>query len=220
MTIDLTKLRKAFGHHEALKDLTVSFPEAGFVLLEGENGSGKTSLLNILGLLDTKYEGNYHLDGKEAKSLSDKQRADIRFRKISYVFQKNNLVSYLSRQENALLIENLKGETEKEEKGKTPLSSLSQGQQEICALERGLKPGKEIYLMDEVTSSLDEYHARSTIAKLKELSKTALVVLISHDREAEQIADQILILENGHLRYLKKAECASFEETDGKEAQT
>ena len=172
------------------------------VLLEGENGSGKTTLFNIIGFMDDSFDGEYFYFGKQSDDINDKEKARIRHDEISYVFQKNNLVRYLSKGENLSLSEMTIGEKKKFQDN-DDWHSFSQGQQEMIALEKGLEPGKKIYLLDEVTANLDSANQKIVIDKIKKLSESSLVIVICHDVNLESLANFIWYIKKGKISLLK-----------------
>jgi ABC-type lipoprotein export system ATPase subunit len=101
--IEIENLSKSFSSVSVLKNISFSCPDKGLVLIEGENGSGKTTLFDILSLLDGSFDGKYTYFGKDVRTMKDAEKARIRKDEISYVFQKRNLVRYLSKEENLSL---------------------------------------------------------------------------------------------------------------------
>ena len=196
--IKLRKTTKSFSDNIVLDDVDFVCPDTGIVLINGENGSGKTTLLNILDFMDEDFSGEYCFFGQNSKKIKDRKKAYLRSEEISYVFQKHNLVTYLSKDENLSINSMIKG-------GKTDHSknqdwhSLSQGQQEIIALENGLKEGKKLYLLDEVTANLDSFAQKQVVKRIECLSKNSLVIVVSHDINLEDLADFVWRIDKGHL---------------------
>lgn len=195
--IELKNASKSFGNNTLFTIEEAVFPNRGLVVIKGENGCGKTTLFNILSLLDLDYEGEVLIDGKDfQKEKSDARARFIRDR-IAYVFQKQNMISFLSVEENRNL--GLK----KTPSGRTEVHTLSQGQQENAILQSILNQDKSIYLLDEVLSSLDSSNRAKTIAKIQQLAQKALVILVSHDVSLDEIADQVYLMEDKTLKLIK-----------------
>lgn len=197
--IELKNVSKRIKKNLIINGINLKLPSKGIVAIKGENGSGKTTLLNILSLLDNKYDGDVVFNGKNYKRLNEFQKSQYREKYISYCFQKNNLISFLTAGENRRLDSYLKKERFYDcEKNK--IETLSQGQQQLLALNYLLKPGKKIYILDEVTASLDSKNTEEFINKIKELAKTALVIIVSHDLKINDICNQIITLEKGKIK--------------------
>ena len=100
MALILKNINKSFSKHQVLKDINLTLPNKGIVLIEGENGSGKTTLLNIISLMDNSFEGDLVYNDINLNKLSKLKQEAFRNNNISYCFQKNNLISYLSSNQN------------------------------------------------------------------------------------------------------------------------
>ncbi len=197
--ITITDLTKSFGDHTVLNSLSLKLPDHGLVIIKGENGSGKSTLLNILAGLDRDYVGHIDIDGKNFASFTSKQICDYQRHYVSYVFQKDNLISFLSQKDNLNLNHILEGKKGSFNKDKNRISSLSQGQQKMLSIDRCLKRDSKIYLLDEVTSSLDDINTENFFKRIKKLSEIKLVILVSHDIRLAQEADLILSINKGNL---------------------
>ena len=193
MALILKNINKSFSKYQVLKDINLTLPNKGIVLIEGENGSGKTTLLNIISLMDNSFEG------------------DLVNNNISYCFQKNNLISYLSSNQNENL--DLILENKKIKSNKKIINNLSQGQQQLLALNYSLKEGKKIYLLDEITACLDKNNVNIVIEKIKKLSKNALIIIVSHLGELKEIANFIYHLNKGNIS-IEKSEAVNNEKID------
>lgn len=214
MSLNLTVKEKKFGNQWIFKDVELTFPEEGLVLLVGENGCGKSTLLNMLALMDDKYKGQYFWLGNDLKPLSANQKSQIRADDISYIMQKNNLVSYLSVKENINLRNSKFNQDDKRQ-----IQMLSQGQQEMIAVERELQPGKRLYLMDEITANLDPANVDLVVARLMELSEHALVIVVSHDKDFWPLADFIYKVERGKILQIKAGKVGSEDTIRHKETE-
>ena len=194
----------------ALKDINLVLPDNGIVCLVGESGCGKTTLLNMLGTLDTPTGGDILVDGKSIVTASGSERNTYRATEIGFVFQDLNLVESLTVYRNLLLVCN---KSDLEEKYKETLQKLgidefadklpkelSGGQRQRVAIARALVKGSRILLCDEPTGSLDPDNAVTTFELLKEISKERLVVVVSHDvATASKYADRMIRLHKGEI---------------------
>ena len=196
--IKIENLSKSFSSVSVLKNISFSCPDKGLVLIEGENGSGKTTLFDILSLLDGSFDGKYTYFGRDVRTMKEAEKARIRKDEISYVFQKRNLVRYLSKEENLSFRRLVEGEKPEESSDKD-WRTMSQGQLEKLALEEGLRPGRKVYLLDEVTAHLDSASQKETVKRIKELSKTSLVLIICHDLDLREVADAVWEIRKGEL---------------------
>ena len=200
----------------ALKDLSFHIEEGEFVAIMGSSGSGKSTMMNILGCLDKNSEGTYILDGIDVSKIKDEELCKIRNVKIGFVFQSFNLLSKLTALENVELplIYAGVGKKEREEKAKEVLkkvglgdrmhhrpNELSGGQKQRVAIARALVNDPAIILADEPTGNLDSKTSDEVIALLKMTAKKygQTIVMITHDDEIAQVADRILVIEDGQV---------------------
>lgn len=210
--IEINNLKKSFGNYTLFTIDKLSLPSTGLILIKGENGCGKTTFFNMLSLIDNDYIGDILIDGKNYKNEFDKIKSDFRKNNISYIFQKLNFISFLSIESNQNLFYELNDDKTKnditisDESNSTPIYKLSQGQQEKRRLDSGLNIQKNIYLLDEVLSSLDLKARETYINKIVELSKNSLVLIVSHDVDIEKYADEIYEFKDHKLHCLKNKE--------------
>jgi len=200
----------------ALNDITLQVPAGDFLAITGPSGSGKTTLMNILGCLDRPTSGTYLLDGATVQSLGGAAAAQIRNRKIGFIFQNFNLIGSMSALENVELPLVLRGEPRKirREKALASLaqvgladraghrpSELSGGQQQRVAIARVLAATPPLILADEPTGNLDSRAAEdilSILSNLHELGQT--IVMITHDNRIAAAAPCRMKMEGGCLR--------------------
>lgn len=213
---NLTKIYK-MGDTEvrALDGISLSIAEKEFVAIVGPSGSGKSTLMNILGCLDVPTEGSYILDGQEISKCNDNQLAEIRNRKIGFIFQNFNLLNKLDAIENVELPLIYIGVSSKERKAKAiealknvgleqrvhhKPAELSGGQQQRVAIARALVTNPPFILADEPTGNLDSKTGREVLQMLKDLhSKGNTIVLITHDDSIAKEAERIVRIKDGKI---------------------
>lgn len=213
---NLTKIYK-MGDTEvrALDGISMSIAEKEFVAIVGPSGSGKSTLMNILGCLDVPTEGSYILDGQEISKCNDNQLAEIRNRKIGFIFQNFNLLNKLDAIENVELPLIYIGVSSKERKAKAiealknvgleqrvhhKPAELSGGQQQRVAIARALVTNPPFILADEPTGNLDSKTGREVLQMLKDLhSKGNTIVLITHDDSIAKEAERIVRIKDGKI---------------------
>ena len=200
------------GRNEVLKGVSFELPEKGFIAIYGKSGSGKTTLLNIIGGLDRQDKGKIYIDGENVAGKVDK----IRNAKIGFIFQNYYLergytISEIMR--NAMLIAGFKDEAEIKRRSEEVLKivdmerfknkqgdALSGGQKQRVAIARALIKGADIILADEPTGNLDAQNTVKVMEILKEISKTRLVVLVTHEVTLiKNYADSYIQIVDGQL---------------------
>lgn len=191
-----------------LKDVNLNFPNKGLCLILGKSGGGKTTLLNILGGLDVKFEGEYVFMDKK---LESKDFSEFRQNYVSFVFQDFNLIDDYNVAENVALggrlshsggeeVSSLLKKVGLEGYEKRLPQELSGGQQQRVAIARALLKDSKLLLADEPTGNLDNENSQEIYKLLKEISKDKLVIVVSHDEElASQYADYIVRLNRGKV---------------------
>ena len=199
---------------EALSDINLTIGDRGFVFILGKSGSGKSTLLNILGGLDSAASGDVSVDGVSFAAFRQADYDAYRNRYVGFIFQEFNLLSDFDVKGNVALALRLSGGKDVSEKARQALQKvgltenylsrrigeLSGGEKQRVALARAIVKDSRIILADEPTGNLDSGTGESIWNILKELSKTRLVIAVSHDREsAERYADRIVELADGHL---------------------
>jgi putative ABC transport system ATP-binding protein len=199
----------------ALREVSLRIERGDFIAIMGSSGSGKSTLMNILGCLDAPTGGRYLLDGVDAAQMDEDDLADLRNRKIGFVFQSFNLVprtSALANVELPLSYAGLKG-PERRRRAERALSSvgmsdrldhqpseLSGGQQQRVAVARAIVTNPALILADEPTGNLD---SRSTTEVLRIFSRLneerRTVVLITHEPDVAEQAKRIVRLSDGQI---------------------
>lgn len=211
--IKIQNLKKAYKDCVALDTVSMHIRKGEFVAIIGASGSGKTTMLNIIGGLDTDYMGSCVVRNKEISSLSDVECCTLRSRYISYVYQFFNLISFLTVKENVCLASQIKGKKVDEKELNQVLkllrlehkkdrfaNELSGGQQQRVAIARAILAHTDIILADEPTGNLDGENAENVMDILKALNKEGkTIVLVTHDLKIANYADRIIRLEQGKI---------------------
>ena len=217
--IEIKNLNRYFGEGEnrahILKDISLSIEKGDFVAIIGQSGSGKSTLMNIIGCLDTASSGSYKINGKETIELSKDQLSDLRSQKFGFIFQRYNLLSSLTAQENVALPAIYAGFSQQErlERAKQLLeklglgdkcqnkpSQLSGGQQQRVSIARALMNGGEIILADEPTGALDSQSGKNVMEILRQLhSEGHTIIMVTHDREIAAQANRVIEISDGKI---------------------
>ncbi|MCL2631285.1 MAG: ATP-binding cassette domain-containing protein [Firmicutes bacterium] len=213
---NITKIYKDKKGREvhALNGVSYKFPKTGLIFLVGKSGSGKSTMLNILGLLDAYTEGNLLIGGKDSATLSARERDTYRALNIGFVFQDFHIIEkYTISQNISLALEISNQEASKEQitsaLEKVGLAGfenrfahrISGGQKQRVAIARAIVKSPAVILADEPTGNLDSVTSGEIFTLLRELAKESLVIVISHDTEsAHKYAEQIVELEDGKIK--------------------
>ena len=219
--IKLKHIWKVYKHGEenrvvALKDVSLSIRKGDFVAVMGPSGSGKSTCMNIIGCLDVPTKGKIFLDKHDTSELSESDLAQIRGRKIGFIFQQFNLIPNLTARENIILpmiFQELE-EEERQEKADELLklvelqdrgdhypSELSGGQQQRVAIARSLANDPEVILADEPTGNLDTKTGDVVMDFLNKLNKEGkTIIMVTHEPElAEEHAKKIYWIKDGTI---------------------
>lgn len=218
LVVDAKDLKKVYvmGDVEvhALRGLSIQIARGEVLSIMGPSGSGKSTLMNMLGCLDRPTSGEYYLDGESVADLNDDQLADIRNRKVGFVFQSFNLLpraTALSNVELPLRYSSITGR-ERRERAREALvsvgladrmdhrpSELSGGQQQRVAMARALINDPAIVMADEPTGNLDTKSGEEImqlLLKLNEERGTTLII-VTHDPEVAEFTDRIVTIRDG-----------------------
>tara|TARA_Y100000389_G_scaffold110942_1_gene108022 strand:- start:1175 stop:1864 length:690 start_codon:yes stop_codon:yes gene_type:complete len=216
-TVDLKKTYEHInGNITLFNNLNISIKHGDLIALTGPSGSGKSSLLHLLALLDEPSKGKILINGVETKNLIDHQKDEIRRKNISVIFQDNNLLTDFTALENVMMPLLIKGEKQKNilAKAKKILkdlkiinrlnhfpSELSGGEQQRVAIARAIIAETNLILADEPTGNLDFKTSKeifSLFMKLKKLKKT--IIFATHNRELANRADYKLFISDGDIK--------------------
>ena len=217
--IQLSEAKKIYGTGEstvhALSGISLNIQKGEFVAITGKSGCGKTTLLNIIGLLDNLTEGHYTLNGQDVRHLSDKAKARLRFQTFGYIFQSFNLLSSHTVAENVALPLGYAGVPKQErlaraaemlrkvgllDKMKAYPNELSGGQQQRVTIARALINHPPIILADEPTGNLDSRSSAQIMDILAELAdEGATLLLVTHDAGVARRAGRRVRMEDGGI---------------------
>lgn len=215
--IEMKQVRKAYTTgkvtFEALRGIDYTADKGDFVSIVGPSGSGKSTMMNILGCLDTPTDGEYVLDGQLVNQLGANDLADIRNRKIGFVFQAFNLLPYATAFENVevpLLFAKVNSRKRRErvmellsrvglaDKVANRPTEMSGGEMQRVAIARALANEPEIILADEPTGNLDTKSGAEIVKLFQEMWQTGkTIIIITHDMNIARQTSRVLKLKDG-----------------------
>lgn len=217
--IKVNHLCKTFKSGEdtihAVEDVSFSVPEGQFVSITGKSGSGKSTMLYQLGLLDTPTSGEIFIDGVEVVGLSEKERTILRLQTLGYIFQDYAILPTLTARENVMVPLLMQGYSHKkaEEKANFALervglldrcnnlpSELSGGQQQRVSIARAIAHGPKIMFADEPTANLDSDTSETVLNTFLELNRAGqTIIMVTHEPEYAALTDRTIMLGDGKL---------------------
>jgi putative ABC transport system ATP-binding protein len=217
--VRLERARKEYGEGEArlavLRDVDLSFREGEFAAIIGASGSGKSTLLNLVGGLDRPTHGSVLLEGRDLAALPDDELAEVRNRRIGFVFQSFNLIPHLSILENVEVPAYYAGTTRRarREAARALLervglgarldhlpSMLSGGECQRAALARALVNAPALLLADEPTGNLDTSSGASILDLFRELHRSGrTILLVTHNPEVAEAAERRIEFRDGRV---------------------
>jgi putative ABC transport system ATP-binding protein len=199
----------------AVCGINLHIKRGDFIALVGPSGSGKSTMMNLVGALDMATEGEIYLDGKDIEHLEESELAQIRGKKIGFIFQTFNLIPTLTAKENVMIpmmFQNYSRE-EKESRAEELLkelglekrlnhlpAKLSGGERQRVAIARALANNPEVILADEPTGNLDSKTGEQVMEILKNLNKQGkTVIMVTHNLEMAKQAKRIIKLKDGKI---------------------
>ena len=211
------------GDHivKALDNIDIKIEQGDFVAIMGPSGSGKSTSMNLTGSLDYATKGNILLDGEDIEEMTESELAQLRGKKIGFIFQQFNLIPNLTAKENVML-PMLFQEIEKEDRIKKAEellrlvdlgdrmdhypNQLSGGQQQRVAIARSLSNDPEVMLADEPTGNLDTKTGDRVMDFLDEMNKKGkTIIMVTHDPDlAKQYARTIYSIKDGKIEYVER----------------
>lgn len=222
MESNIIELKNLSKHYEmgenivkALDGIDVKIKKGDFIAIVGPSGSGKSTMMNMIGALDLATEGEIFLDDEDIENLEESELAQIRGRKIGFVFQTFNLIPTLTALENVMLpmtFQGLGGEEKLErtekilkkvglEHRKNHFSNeLSGGEMQRVAIARALANNPEVILADEPTGNLDSKTGKEIMKIFTDLNKKGkTIILVTHDLDLTKYATKVLKLRDGKI---------------------
>ena len=214
-----------------LKDITLAFPSTGLISVLGKSGCGKSTLLNLIGKLDNPSEGKIFFNGEDISKFKEKELVNYRKRTVSYIFQHYHLLERQTALYNIMLPALLNGDSLATAKKKVlslidsfsvskdlldkKCSKLSGGEKERIAIMRCFINNPRLILADEPTGALDKDNAVLVMESLKNASKSALVIMVTHNEElARRYSDRIISIRDGRVVDVER-----INETDNKKKE-
>ena len=218
--IELKDVYKIYGEGlesevRALDGISLVIQKGEIVAIVGQSGSGKSTMMNVLGCLDIPTRGDYFLDGTDVRELTDKELSRIRNREIGFIFQQYNLIQSLTVLENVelpLIYQGIKADDRYDmamealdrvglaNRVKHKPTEMSGGQQQRVAIARAIATHPPIIMADEPTGALDSRTGREVLAFLQQLNREGTtVILITHDNGIAATARRIVRLQDGKI---------------------
>ena len=210
--LEVKNVSKIYGDLHALKDVSFTIRKGEWVAIMGSSGSGKSTIMNIIGCMDKPTMGEVILDGQDITKENQTSLTKIRREKIGLIFQQFHLIPYLTALENVMVAQYYHSIPDEQEalqalervglkdRAKHLPSQLSGGEQQRVCIARALINSPEIILADEPTGNLDEVNEKIVIEILKQLHEEgATIVVVTHDLDVGNVAERKIILEYGKI---------------------
>lgn len=214
---DVVKVyRRGKNEVRALDGVSLSVPKGQFLSIMGSSGSGKSTMLNLLGALDIPTAGSISIDGQAISQMPDDRLSEFRRTRLGFIFQFFNLLPTLSALENAVLPELLSGKSREEVEPKARAlleqvglkgrfshrpDELSGGEMQRVAVARALLSEPALLLADEPTGNLDSKTGQEVLRLIREATRARnlTVVMVTHDPHAAEVGDRLVRLADGHI---------------------
>ena len=210
--LEVKNVSKIYGDLHALKEVSFQVRKGEWVAIMGSSGSGKSTMMNIIGCMDKPSVGEVILDGQDITKESQNSLTKIRREKIGLIFQQFHLIPYLTALENVMVAQYYHSIPDEQEalqalervglkdRAKHLPSQLSGGEQQRVCIARALINSPEIILADEPTGNLDEVNEKIVIDILTQLHKEgSTIIVVTHDLEVGDVAERKIILEYGKI---------------------
>lgn len=203
------------GKQTAVNHVDFSIEEGEFVVILGQSGAGKSTVLNMLGGMDTPTSGTVMVDGLEVSSMNDKKLSDYRAEKIGFIFQFYNLIPSLTAYENVALTKSIVNDALDPmdmlnrvglgNHAKKFPSQMSGGEQQRVSIARALAKNPKIILGDEPTGALDSETGVKVLELLVDMSHNYgnTVIVVTHNADIAKCADKVIRMKNGKIREIK-----------------
>ena len=220
MLIEIRNVYKIYGEGlesevRALDGVSLAIDRGEFVAIVGQSGSGKSTMMNVLGCLDIPTRGEYFLDGTDVRELTDKELSRIRNKQIGFIFQQYNLIQSLTVLENVelpLIYQGIGADRRRElalqaldrvglsGRVKHKPVEMSGGQQQRVAIARAIATSPPIIMADEPTGALDSHTGQEVLQFLQQLNREgSTVILITHDNGIAATARRCVRLQDGKI---------------------
>ncbi len=210
--LEVKYVSKIYGDLHALKEVSFQVRKGEWVAIMGSSGSGKSTMMNIIGCMDKPSVGEVILDGQDITKESQTSLTKIRREKIGLIFQQFHLIPYLTALENVMVAQYYHSIPDEQEalqalervglkdRAKHLPSQLSGGEQQRVCIARALINSPEIILADEPTGNLDEVNEKIVIDILTQLHEEgSTIIVVTHDLEVGDVAERKIILEYGKI---------------------
>lgn len=197
LTIELNNVKVSLPNGRVLFAIPqFSIPYGSHILIQGESGKGKTTLLHLIAGLFSPQEGQVQIGQNTLAAMTDEQLCEMRRKNIGVIFQKLNILDHLTAKENVELsaesAEESLARVNMKERANDRCSYMSLGEQQRVAVARVLAQNPSVILADEPTSSLDETNAEFVMQALKESAKGKTLIVVSHDHRISKYFDKVL----------------------------
>ncbi|MCL2311446.1 MAG: ABC transporter ATP-binding protein [Firmicutes bacterium] len=218
--IEFKKINKIYGKKEteifALKDISLKINQGEMIAVVGASGSGKSTFLNIIGLIDKVNSGEYLLDNQNVNNFSDKRLSELRNKNFGFIIQNYALINDYTVYENVEIpisysknksdkknrIKKILGELGIEHKIKSKCSELSGGQSQRVAIARALINNPDVILADEPTGSLDQKTGDEVLAIFEKINKNGkTIIIVTHNVSVANICHKIIKIKDGQIEF-------------------